>query len=188
MWPFNKDSHTQFEHLLKPHLNRLYQLAYRYLGDRDDAEDLVQDLLLKLYPRLEEMQQIEKLGPWLSRVLYRLFIDQYRRDIRSPIDFTDEEDSIYRIHASHDPLPEDIVNNMSTHELLTTALDELKEEYRVLILLHDVEGYNLQEIEEMTGITIGTLKSRLSRSRKKLRKIINAMEPNATTFVLTSER
>ncbi len=85
IWPFRKDSHAQFEKLVSPHFNNLYKLAYRLTGQRDNAEDLVQDLLLKIYPRLEEMQGIDKLAAWLSRVLYRLFIDQYRQQQRQPI-------------------------------------------------------------------------------------------------------
>ncbi|TNF35939.1 MAG: RNA polymerase sigma factor, partial [Gammaproteobacteria bacterium] len=67
-WSRKQSSHDQFELLLRPHLRRLYNLAYRFSGNRDDAEDLVQDVLLKLFPRLHEMQAIEKLGPWLARV------------------------------------------------------------------------------------------------------------------------
>ena len=96
VWPFRQDSHAQFERLIRPHLKRLYSLAYRFTGQRDDAEDLVQDLLLKLYPRLEEMQAIDKLSPWLSKVLYRQYVDQYRRKQRSPISFMNEdEEAVY---------------------------------------------------------------------------------------------
>ena len=60
---FRSGPHNQFEQLVEPHLERLYKYAYRLTGQRDEAEDLVQDLLVKLYPRLEEMKQIDKLGP-----------------------------------------------------------------------------------------------------------------------------
>jgi len=179
VWPFRKDSHTQFEQLVRPHLKRLYSLAYRYTGQRDDAEDLVQDLLLKLYPRLEEMQQIDKLAPWLARVLYRQFIDQYRRKQRSPINYMDDEEAIYETQASDVAEPAEVVNSELTQDMLNNALNQLNEDQRTLIMLHDVEGYSLQEINKITDVPVGTLKSRHSRARSKLREIIRIMEPNA---------
>ena len=187
IWPFRKDSHARFEQLVSPHLNNLYKLAYRLTGQRDYAEDLVQDLLLKVYPRLEEMQGIEKLAAWLSRVLYRLFIDQYRRQQRSPIHLMSDEDVIYDTHASNMAGPSEVANAELTQELINKALEQLSEDRRILIMLHDVEDYSLQEINEMTGIPIGTIKSRLSRARNKLREIIQIREPDFVDSVNTAE-
>ena len=168
-------------------MHNLYKLAYRLTGQRDNAEDLVQDLLLKIYPRLDEVQGIDKLAAWLSRVLYHLFIDQYRRQHRSPINLMNDEDVIYNTHASYMPGPSDVANTELTQELINTALGQLNEDRRILIMLHDVEGYNLQEINEMTGIPVGTIKSRLSRARNKLRKIIQIREPDFVDTVNTAE-
>jgi len=173
-----RDPHTQFETLIRPHLKKLYNLAYRLTGQRDDAEDLVQDLLLKVFPRLEEMQSIEKLSPWLSRILYRQFIDSVRRKKRSPVQYIDNEEAVYETHASESAGPQDVVNAELTQDYLIEALNKLNEDQRVLIMLHDVEGYNLQEINEMTEMPVGTIKSRLSRARKKLREIVHIMEPD----------
>jgi len=187
LWPFSKDSHAQFEELVSPHMNNLYKLAYRLTGQRDNAEDLVQDLLLKVYPRLEEMQGIEKLAAWLSRVLYRLFIDQYRRQQRSPIHLMSDENVIYNTHASNMAGPSDVANAELTQELINAALAQLSVDRRILIMLHDVEGHSLQEINEITGIPVGTIKSRLSRARNKLRKIIQTREPKLVDNVNTAE-
>lgn len=181
VWPFGQDSHAQFERLVGPHLKRLYKLAYRFTGQRDDAEDLVQDLLLKLYPRLEEMQAIDKLSPWLAKVLYRQYVDQYRRKQRSPISFMNEdEEVVYETHASDAAGPAERANAELTQGILSDALDKLNEDQRVLVMLHDVEGYGLPEISNMMDIPVGTLKSRLSRARAKLREILLIMEPNVT--------
>ena len=185
---FRNDSHYQFEQLVTPHLNRLYKFAYRLTGHQDDAEDLVQDLLIKIYPRLEEMRKIEKLSSWLLRVLYRIFIDKVRRDQRSPIDLMGEDESIYEVHAAEGSNPLDNVNSESNRKLLDSALHQLKEEHRILIMLHDVEGYSLQEIHEITGIEVGTIKSRLSRSRMKLREILKKRDPSWIENVNTGTR
>ena len=179
LWPFNKDPHVQFEIFVKPHLNKLYRLAYRLTNQRDDAEDLVQEVLLTVYPRLEEMRHIDKLAPWLSRILYRKFVDQYRKQKRSLIDYTDDDQSIYESQTDTSMQPAEHLNNSQTQSMLNLALGKLNEDQRVLIMLHDVEGYTLQEIADMLDTPIGTLKSRINRARTKLREIIHKMEPNA---------
>lgn len=182
-WQNKQDSHAQFEALMRPHLKQLYHLAYRYTGNKDDAEDLVQDLMVKLFLRLEEMKKIEKLFPWLGKILYRQFIDQLRRQQRSPIEFMDEDDSEYEIQASHSVEPETVINAEITRDLINAALQKLKDNHRLLVLLHDVEGYNMQEISDMIDIPVGTVKSRLSRARSKLREVIKKMELNETANV-----
>lgn len=185
---FRNDTHYQFEQLVSPHLNKLYKLAFRLTVNRDDAEDLVQDLLIKVYPRLEEMQKIEKLPAWLSRILYRLFIDKVRRDKRSPIELIGDNEAIYETRSSEGNDPSDIVNAEFNQKMLIAILQKLKEEQRILIMLHDVEGYSLQEIHEITGIEIGTIKSRLSRSRKKMREMLKKRDPSFIQNVNTGTR
>src|SRR2546427_11926419 len=74
-----------FEDLLRPQVEYLYRLAWRFTGSVADAEDLVQDVLLKLYPRTRQLVDIERLRPWLARVLYREDVDLVRQRARSPI-------------------------------------------------------------------------------------------------------
>ncbi|MCP4078339.1 MAG: RNA polymerase sigma factor [Gammaproteobacteria bacterium] len=182
-WPFKQDSHAQFEQLIRPYLRPLYNQAFRYTGNKEDAEDLVQDLVLKVFPRLKEMQKIDKLSPWLSKVLYRQFIDQYRHQQRSPVYFMDEEQTFYETHASNAMEPEEVVNTELTRELINVALNKLSENYRMLILLHDVEGYSIAEISGIIDVPEGTIKSGLSRARIKLRKFVRNLQPNSTYSV-----
>ena len=185
---FRNGSHYQFELLVEPHLNKLYKFAYRLTGHQDDAEDLVQDLLIKTYPRLEEMGKIEKLSSWLFRILYHIFIDKVRREQRSPIDLMGEDESVYETRYSEGDDPSDVVNSELNLEMLSSVLQRLKVEHRILIMLHDVEGYSLQEINEITGIEIGTIKSRLSRSRKKMREMLKKRDSSAIESVNTGTR
>lgn len=178
LWSSRHSTHERFESLMRPHLEQLYRLAYRLTGQRVDAEDLVQDVVLKLYPRLEELQSVDKPGIWLSRILYRHFIDKYRRQQRSPVQYTDEEQALY------DDIPDEkTVEPMAqldselTQNNLQKALDQLNPEQRIVLILHEVEGYTLQEIHYMQDVAVGTLKSRLHRGQNKLREILNQMEP-----------
>src|SRR3989442_13998665 len=80
-----RPAELNFEDLLRPQVEYLYRLAWRFTGSVADAEDLVQDVLLKLYPRTRQLVDIEQLRPWLARVLYRQHVDLVRRPARSPI-------------------------------------------------------------------------------------------------------
>ena len=175
-WPLGKDASALFEKLFGPHLKSIYRLAYRVTGQREDAEDLVQDLLLKLYPHLEEIQKIDRLAPWLVRILYRLFIDKKRRQKRSSLYLKKDDRVICDNCACSLTAPPEVANAMLILEAINTALQKLSEDHRMTILLHDVEGYSFQEINQITGIAVGTIKSRHSRARKQLREIIYCRE------------
>ena len=179
IWPLRHSEHDQFEALIQPHLNQLYKLAYRFTGQRDDAEDLVQDILLKLFPRLNEMQAIEKLAPWLARVLYRHFIDRLRSKQRSPLYLVGEdENNILEEYSDVKPGPAGVNDAAILQNRLQYSLSQLNEDQRILVILHDVEGYTLQEIHTMYDVSIGTLKSRLNRARSRLRELLKNMEPS----------
>lgn len=164
----NRGTEQSFEELVAPHVDRLYRLGYHYTGSREDAEDLVQDLLVKLFPRCKEMRSIEKLGSWMAKILYRLFIDIYRRKVRNPVDIGHDET------IEHTASPTSDISSVRVDNIidLQSAINQLNDDQRVLLLMHDVESYTLAEISTIVGTPIGTLKSRLHRSRAKLREII----------------
>jgi RNA polymerase sigma-70 factor (ECF subfamily) len=162
----------EFVTLLRPYVEGMYRLAYRFCGSREDAEDLVQDLLVKLYPRLDELRGIDNLQSWLATVLYRQFVDRTRHHNRSPVQLT-EDGETFPVSVDNMALqPEAQVVNNEAIDQVQTALLQLNEDQRVLVVLHDVEGFKLTELQEMLDIPIGTLKSRLHRAREQLKKIL----------------
>lgn len=177
-----------FETRLRPHLEPLYRLAYRLTGRREDAEDLVQDLLTKLYARREELEKVEHPRSWLMRVLYRLFIDQRRQRARSPLHLvpdgpSGDGESILERLADSDGGPAAETERDDQQRLLLAAIARLSEDHRRVLALHDVEGYTLEEMQEMIDCPIGTLKSRLHRARARLRDLLaessaDDMEPS----------
>ena len=176
LWPGKHQKHEDFERLLEPHISQLFRLAIRLTGQKGDAEDLVQDVILKLYPRLTELKNIDKPAPWLGKILYRHFIDRQRTKRRSPIDASGEDGMAYEEAIAHSEDPIARLESEITQESLQKALDQLSEEQRLVLLLHDVEGYTLQEIHYMQGVAVGTLKSRLHRAQNKLRNLLSQME------------
>jgi len=166
-----------FERLIAPHLDSLYRQAYRFTGSRHDAEDLVQELLTRLYPKVKELQQVEELRPWLARSLHNLFIDTIRSRQRSALGKSDpDSEAILEGVVDTKPGPEGTLGRHDQAQQITRALESLSEAHRDLIIMHDVEGYTLPELASIFDQPLGTLKSRLHRARKNLREQIK-MEP-----------
>jgi len=174
--PSDPGQPDNFAALLKPHLDRLYRLAYRLTGAVADAEDLVQEVLCKAYERNDELTSIADLGPWLGRVLYNRFIDDTRKLARKRLSVIDP-DQLGPGHIDCDGCPETrSVEAKADAEVsiirLKAALGALSIEHRTVVLMHDSEGYKLSEIQSITGLSLGTLKSRLHRARARLRELL----------------
>lgn len=170
------DNNLAFERLVRPHFDRLYRLAWRLAGSKAEAEDLFQELLLKAYGKIDDLATIEQPGPWLCRVMYNLFIDEQRRFTRQRMRMVDEgqlgTEGIEAFAGSEDPVADNEQDQQ--FQRLDEALSRLSDEHRIVVLLHDSEGYKLNEIQELTGTPVGTIKSRLHRARARLREILTA--------------
>lgn len=163
-----------FESLLAPHVDHLYQLAYRFTGSTPAAEDLVQDVLVKLYRMRAEIARLDKPRPWLARVLYHEYIDRWRRERLAPVTLsTLEPEEIARAEAKPDlnpgADPEQQAMGLQLRERLADAMALLNPDQRAVVLFHDVEGYTLEELSVVLSEPLGTLKSRIHRARAKLR-------------------
>ena len=163
-----------FDRLVRPHFERLYRLAWRLTGGRADAEDLFQELLVKAFGMVDDLVAIEETGSWLGRVMYNLFIDRQRRYARRRLHLVEESRlpgaGLDGIAGDDDPVADR--ERDERFDRLEAALSELSDEHRLVVLLHDAEGYKLEEIEQLTGTPVGTLKSRLHRARARLRQIL----------------
>ena len=153
-------------------MENLYRLAFRFSGTREDAEDLVQDLLIKLYSRQTELETIEQLRPWLAKSLYRLYIDQFRRAQRSPLSYVESETDVGEQSASHHDQPELEMQREQQQEMISKALDRLSDEHRALIILCDIEGFSTPEVQQVLDLPGGTVKSRLHRARARLKELL----------------
>lgn len=191
----------KFEALVAPHMETLYRVAYRFAGHQEDAEDLVQDLLIKLYPKSAELAAVDVLRPWLIRAMYNLFVDGRRRHARRPHGHIDmsgglEDDAgcvgIWDRMASPEAGPATLVERSLLGEHIMEAMEDLNEEQKAVLMLHDVEGYSLVELAETLDVPVGTLKSRLFRARRSLKDSLLARnvghhEPFFLDEVITDE-
>jgi RNA polymerase sigma factor (sigma-70 family) len=161
---------ARFAALVQPHYEVLYRVAYRFTRSVHDAEDLAQEVCVRAYPRLDELERLEQPRGWLLRVLYRLFVDSMRRYERkhvAPIDDIDPDSLV-----CDRPGPAEETERALERRRLSRAWQHLDQEQRALLSLHDVEGYSLAELKELTGLKDGTLKSRLHRARVRLGKLM----------------
>jgi RNA polymerase sigma-70 factor (ECF subfamily) len=169
-------SSKAFEALTRQHLPVLHRLAFRFTGDPHEAEDLVQDLLLRLYPRRNEVLALDKPRPWMVRVLYRMSVDRWRQRRREHLRLVDlpEAEAAYDLVAA-DPAeePPAVLERTLSARRLERALAQLSVEHRAVVVLHDVEGMPLQELEAVLEVPQGTLKSRLHRARNRLRELLH---------------
>jgi RNA polymerase sigma factor (sigma-70 family) len=168
---------AEFDRLLRDHVPALYRSAYRWTGAADRAEDLVQEVLTRLYPKLDEIRGLDRVRPWALRVMYRIFVDQIRRERSSPVQFGVEplqgdDESQEFIDPSLGPA--ELLEQQLTQERIIAAWERLGEEHRVVLAMHDIEDYSLPELAQIMEVPIGTLKSRLHRARAKLRELLAA--------------
>jgi len=174
MSPADHNQHASFDALIRPHLDRLYRLSYRLAGTKHEAEDLFQDVLIKIYPRIDELIELEEPGSWLCRVMYNHFIDNRRRFARQRLVAVTEDQlpgkSLETLPGDLDPVRD--AEQRDNIMQLDNALNTLSDEHRLVVMLHDCEGYKLLEIQEVTGTPVGTLKSRLHRARARLKEIL----------------
>lgn len=176
---------------MREHIPALYRSAFRWTGSVDRAEDLVQDLLIRLYPRLDELRGLDQVKPWVMRVMYRIFIDQLRRERSSPVQFGlemeqgDDGDGDTGLPAEGME-PDALVDQELTQERIMEAWSKLSEEHRIVLALHDIEEYSLVEIAQMTDSPVGTLKSRVHRARARLKEILKRERFDAADRVTSS--
>jgi RNA polymerase sigma factor (sigma-70 family) len=168
---------AEFDRLFREHIPAFYRAAYRWTGAVDQAEDLVQDLLTRLYPRMNELRSLDQVKPWALRVMYRIFVDQLRRQRNSPVRFGLDSERDDELEDKKEVLvdeldPEVLVDRELEQALIIAAWGQLSEEHRVVLSMHDIEEYSLVEIAAMTDTPVGTLKSRVHRARARLRELL----------------
>ncbi len=169
----------RFELLVQPHYEVLYRTAYRLTRSKHDAEDLAQEVCVRAYPRLAEIEGLEQPRGWLLKVMYRLFIDWSRRYEQMHVTSLEIVDVLAM--ASEEPGPLELTERAHDARNLDHAWLRLDREQRALLALHDVEGHSLAELNQMTGIKEGTLKSRLHRARVRLGKLLKSEQMGSAT-------
>lgn len=177
-----------FEELIKKYENKSYAIALKILKDSDDAMDISQEALIKVYKSIKTFKFKSSFSTWLYRIVTNTCMDFLRKNkvktysIDNPIE-TDEGQYFREIEDFKNNTERRVDENI-TKELVHKAIDKLDDLYRVPIILRDIEGFSYKEISEILDCSLGTVKSRINRGRKYLKDIIlKDMEQNNVTNV-----
>ena len=170
----------EFELEALKYIDSLFNVAMRMTRNKDDAEDLVQETYLKMHRFSHTFNEGSNLKAWLFKILRNTFINVFRKKIREPqeIHYTNNED-FYLFNRIADNRTDDNLPGQGTigieeylEEEVKYALDNLPIAFREVVLYSDVEGFSYEEISDIVGCPIGTVKSRLYRARKTLQKLL----------------
>ncbi len=166
-----------FEKLIDKYQLLAFNIAYKMIGNREDASDAAQEALVKVFKSIKKFKGDSSFSTWLYRIVTNTCIDMTRKNnklktysLNNPIET--EDGNIEREVRDEGNLPEDICEKKEINQKLHRAIGKLPEKYRVVIILRDIEDFTYDEISEITNITLGTVKSRISRARLMLKEIL----------------
>jgi len=159
-----------------PHENALYNYALKISRNSDDAQDLVQETYYKAFRYFDKFQSGTNSKAWMFMILKNSFINDYRKSKREPytLDYEQIEnfyENVKSDRAQTNNLDLEYYNNLLDDEL-TRAINQLPAKMREVFLLCDLEGYNYEEIAELVGCPVGTVRSRLHRARHMLQEVL----------------
>ena len=168
-----------FRLLVERYEDRIYNLACSIVGDREAAQDAAQEAFIKAYRALPRFRGESGFFTWLYRIAVNVCLNQARRQSRRPEAFSldelvDEHKlSADKFSSSETPLSD--FERVELRQTIDTVLAGLSPDHRMAVVLKDVEGYSQEEIAEMMGCSVGTVKSRLSRARARLQELLRPM-------------
>jgi RNA polymerase sigma factor (sigma-70 family) len=169
-----REKQSIFNQEFMPHINSMYNFAYRLTLDSDDAKDLLQDTYLKAFRFIDSFQKGTNAKAWLFRILKNSFINDYRKKSKEPskVDYQEVE-SYYNSEDVDRQITPDLrveaLQDMIGDEI-SVALNSLDVDFRTVIILCDLEGFKYEEMAKILDIPIGTVRSRLHRARNLLKE------------------
>ena len=161
--------------------NRLVNFVYRTIGDRERAQDLVQETFIRVYRHLHRFDPTKKFSTWIYTIASNLAKNELRNRSRNPLVFFQTIKKNWE--ADHRPLewedhsykPDDLYRKRHLREVVEKAISELPEHHRVVFVLRELQGKTYEEISEITAVNLGTVKSRLNRARNNFARIVAPM-------------
>jgi len=152
---------------------RIYNLSYRYTNRKEEAEDLTQDILIRVYQNLKSYRsEVGSFQNWILRVARNLIIDHYRQVRRFPQAAGSEELETMNIKDEKVPNPQRVAEQAEASKFLQDGLRDLSPELKEAIILRDIEGMAYQDIADLLRVPEGTVKSRINRGRLELAKLL----------------
>ena len=195
-YTLNAIDEKRFNELMEASYKKVYNMAYRLAGNRTDAEDLTQEAFYRAYRSFSDYEGDRPFENWIFRIVTRLFLDllrNRRRRVRAvsydtPLNQGSGDENLYFEMPDRTPNPEENMLQHTFSEDLQRAINSLSPEQRLLITLADVEGVPYQEIADMMGKPVGTIRSRLHRTHKLIRTRLEQIRKENAGPVATPRR
>jgi len=172
------DQIASFESMVLTHEKALYQFAYRLCGNHHEAQDLLQEGLYRAYKSFAKFETGTAFDRWLYQIIHNLYIDHYRKKKRRPV-VTSIDEPIQHLEtektveiADWTLNPENQAMRSELGDQIQRGLEELSPEYRTAVILCDIQGLSYEEISQVLNCSIGTVRSRIHRGRKMLRRLL----------------
>ncbi|MBP8989309.1 MAG: sigma-70 family RNA polymerase sigma factor [Clostridia bacterium] len=172
-----------FSELVTQYAGRLYSVCYNHVGNRQDAEDCVQETFIKAYRSIGSYNYLASFYTWLYRIAVNTCLDYRRKSARSRTisiheEIKTEEGQITPQYADHAPLPDEQAEKREVRQMIREEILSLPPPMREIIILRDLEGLSYRELADLLHLSEGTVKSRLSRARQQLMERISKREKN----------
>ena len=167
---------ASFEQLLQKYEKLVYTIAYRSTGNEHDAFDISQEVFIKIYKNLPQFKEQSSLSTWIFRITMNACVDFARKKKRTPVSISidDDENIFLNDIADNSSEPLACIESMELADGIQQAILSLSDDHRKIVILRDITGLSYAEIGEILDMPEGTVKSRLSRARENLRKILLA--------------
>ncbi len=162
-----------FEVLMSKHESKMYSVALRMCANSDDAQDCLQDAMLRIYKALPNFKGQSSFSTWAYRITMNTCLDDMRRKKVRQASSLDALLDLGWSPTDEDDTPERHLSNTELRRELSRAIQSLPEDMRAAVVLRDVQGFSYEEIANMLNANVGTVKSRISRGREKLRDILS---------------
>jgi len=169
-----KGDHAAFASLVTAYEKLVYNIAYRFFCHTADAEDICQTVFLKVYQKLPAFEDYAGLKPWICAITSNACIDESRRRKGKPTEslYLDDEGTAERPIPAPDKPPEQALLEKEGMAAVEEAIRRLPEDFRVCVVLRDLQQLSYEEIAAALGIGLGTVKSRLARGRERVRMML----------------
>lgn len=178
-----------FEELVSPYESRIYAICLRIMGNREDALDCAQDAMLRIFRALGEYRYQAAFTTWLFRIATNVCLDALRRQRVRPA--TSLDALMDEGYSPPDPKasPEESLDERERMQTIRDGIAKLPSDMRAALVLRDIQGLPYEEVAQILHLNLGTVKSRISRARERLRKLVlESQEQNAKLYVQSSER
>lgn len=162
-----------FEELMQSHESRIYAIALRMMGNREDAQDCAQEAMVRIYRAMGSFKGQSALATWIYRITMNTCLDELRRRKARKVTSLDSLVDNGWSPTDAGDTPEEHGLRVEKQNALNQAIQSLPDDMRAAIILRDVKGYSYDEIASILDANVGTIKSRISRGREKLREILS---------------